>query len=150
MAKQRLLTALFVVFFAGILVSTMAAGTPKKGGKRMRVPVCRNITASDECNNKAMCVWCTDGTANDTPGCIFIKEARQQAREKKYACTKALRRKLPLSNDASCAGKSESTCTGPCVWCVSRAVPSSCYTLEEAKRLPSAVFTCKFPTGGNV
>ena len=29
-----------------------------------------------------------------------------------------------------------------CVWCVASAVPSACYTKDNAKNLPSAVFTC--------
>lgn len=33
-----------------------------------------------------------------------------------------------------------------CVWCVSAAVPSACYTEAEAKRLPAAVFKCSFPS----
>ncbi|EFN57523.1 hypothetical protein CHLNCDRAFT_143122 [Chlorella variabilis] len=32
-----------------------------------------------------------------------------------------------------------------CVWCMSAAVPSACYSEEEAKRLPAAVFKCNFP-----
>lgn len=43
--------------------------------------------------------------------------------------------------------KTEDACSqGGCVWCVSAAVPSSCYTEEEAKRLPAAVFQCKLPS----
>ncbi|KAL4426690.1 hypothetical protein ABPG77_004746 [Micractinium sp. CCAP 211/92] len=33
-----------------------------------------------------------------------------------------------------------------CVWCISAAVPSACYTEAEAKRLPAAVFKCDFPS----
>ena len=31
-----------------------------------------------------------------------------------------------------------------CVWCVSRAVPSSCYDEETARKLPHSVFRCEF------
>lgn len=34
---------------------------------------------------------------------------------------------------------------GACAWCVSAAVPSACYTVEQAKRLPAAVFACEMP-----
>ncbi|KAI3438748.1 hypothetical protein D9Q98_001167 [Chlorella vulgaris] len=41
----------------------------------------------------------------------------------------------------------ESSCaaTQKCVWCLSAAVPSACYQDDEARRLPPAVFQCKFP-----
>lgn len=42
----------------------------------------------------------------------------------------------PLPLQAACSH-------GGCVWCLSAAVPSACYTAEEAKRLPAAVFQCK-------
>ena len=45
-----------------------------------------------------------------------------------------------LGNESACAGEAG------CVWCVSAAVPSSCYTEAEARRLPGAVFRCKFPS----
>lgn len=42
----------------------------------------------------------------------------------------------------------EDTCSAKkgCVWCFSAAVASACYTESEAKRLPAAVFRCKFPS----
>lgn len=33
-----------------------------------------------------------------------------------------------------------------CVWCRSAAVRSACYSEAEARRLPAAVFACKFPS----
>lgn len=44
---------------------------------------------------------------------------------------------LPGSAQDSCSDSDN------CVWCLSAAVPSACYTTEEAKRLPAAVFQCK-------
>lgn len=42
------------------------------------------------------------------------------------------------------ADKDENTCDNDsgCTWCACRAVPSACYTDDEAKALPSAVFNC--------
>ena len=42
--------------------------------------------------------------------------------------------------------QSSCSATPTCVWCVSAAVPSACYSEAEAKRLPAAVFRCKFPS----
>ena len=33
-----------------------------------------------------------------------------------------------------------------CAWCESAAVRSACYTIDQAKRLPTAVFECKLPS----
>jgi len=46
---------------------------------------------------------------------------------------------------ASCDGLREVACAAApgCAWCESAAVPSACYTKEDAAKLPPAVFTCK-------
>ncbi len=49
------------------------------------------------------------------------------------------------NNDDKCHGLSQSQCLkqkGVCTWCVSGAIPSSCYTVEDAAKLPSGVFNC--------
>lgn len=38
--------------------------------------------------------------------------------------------------------------TAGCTWCVSAAVPSSCFSDADAAKLPAAVFTCSKKTGG--
>ncbi|GBF91915.1 hypothetical protein Rsub_04639 [Raphidocelis subcapitata] len=45
----------------------------------------------------------------------------------------------PLAQDA-CAK------TEGCVWCRCAAVPSACFTAEQAKHLPPAVFQCDWPS----
>ncbi len=54
--------------------------------------------------------------------------------------------RLPAVNN-QCTDLKKDTCTANhnCVWCVAAAVPSACYSPEEAKRLPAAVFKCQFP-----
>jgi len=50
------------------------------------------------------------------------------------------------SGVSDCDGASEDTCKNSfsklCRWCTSKAVASACYTISEADRLPSAVFSC--------
>lgn len=41
------------------------------------------------------------------------------------------------------AHTAEAACAKPCEWCVSAAVPPSCYSSKAAARLPSGVFQCK-------
>jgi hypothetical protein len=46
--------------------------------------------------------------------------------------------------DESCDKKAEDSCIAPdCVWCTSAAVGGGCYTPDQAKLLPSAIFKCK-------
>jgi len=40
------------------------------------------------------------------------------------------------------ADKTSCDADSSCSWCDARAVPSACYSKEDAKRLPSAVFQC--------
>ncbi|TYZ60225.1 hypothetical protein PybrP1_000567 [[Pythium] brassicae (nom. inval.)] len=49
-----------------------------------------------------------------------------------------------LAADADChALKAETSCLAAhCAWCKAGAVPSACYTAEEAQQLPPAVFQC--------
>mmetsp|Transcript_28743 Transcript_28743/g.80926 ORF Transcript_28743/g.80926 Transcript_28743/m.80926 type:complete len:98 (-) Transcript_28743:301-594(-) len=42
----------------------------------------------------------------------------------------------PLTTAESCDS------TEGCVWCKSAAIPSSCFTKEQAQRLPPGVFVC--------
>eukprot|EP00548_Thalassiothrix_antarctica_P004937 CAMPEP_0194130158 /NCGR_PEP_ID=MMETSP0152-20130528/1268_1 /TAXON_ID=1049557 /ORGANISM="Thalassiothrix antarctica, Strain L6-D1" /LENGTH=525 /DNA_ID=CAMNT_0038824585 /DNA_START=46 /DNA_END=1623 /DNA_ORIENTATION=+ len=49
---------------------------------------------------------------------------------------------LAATNERSCA-KTKDNEGQSCVWCECKAVPSECVTQEQAKSLPSSVFTCK-------
>ncbi|CAD7965604.1 unnamed protein product [Amoebophrya sp. A120] len=51
-------------------------------------------------------------------------------------------------DEASCAA--DTTLGGGCVWCVCGALPSSCWTIADAKKLPKAVFNCHFPSSSQV
>jgi len=59
-------------------------------------------------------------------------------------------------NGDPCEGLPEASCAatiGMCVWCVAAAVPSSCFTVQQAAALPAGVFACgahpsgAFPVG---
>lgn len=48
-------------------------------------------------------------------------------------------------NGDACEGLHQGACAaskGVCVWCVAAAVPSSCFTVEQAGKLPPGVFDC--------
>ncbi|KAK9863178.1 hypothetical protein WJX84_000492 [Apatococcus fuscideae] len=52
---------------------------------------------------------------------------------------------LPLAAPSDChkVSTAESCQSAGCEWCESAAVGNSCYTEDEAKRLPSAIFSCQ-------
>jgi hypothetical protein len=52
------------------------------------------------------------------------------------------------SSNGICDGKSEAECgeVEGCVYCKSAAVGNQCYKTDDAKKLPSAIFTCEWPT----
>ena len=54
----------------------------------------------------------------------------------------------PLYGDECFSLEDERACMGAagCVWCESAAVASACYTVEQARGLPPAVFDCKVPS----
>ena len=56
------------------------------------------------------------------------------------ACHKLHTERIPCDRDNTTAG-------GGCTWCESKAIPSACYTVRDAKALPSSVFVCDDPTG---
>ena len=50
-----------------------------------------------------------------------------------------------MSSGASCdaiADQAICKATAGCTWCVSAAVPASCFSEADAAKLPAAVFTC--------
>ena len=54
----------------------------------------------------------------------------------------------PLSTKEDCNGltNQQSCLSSSCFWCECAAVPSACYTQEQANSLPSGVFTCQGPS----
>ena len=53
---------------------------------------------------------------------------------------------LPPAAPVDCYGKykTQASCDGDrgCAWCTSGAVPPACNTIEDARTLPTSVFTC--------
>ena len=56
----------------------------------------------------------------------------------------------PLSTASDCNGLDKESClSSSCLWCECAAVPSACYTEEQADSLPSGVFTCQGPSSSD-
>lgn len=81
--------------------------------------------------------------------CLWIAIVAAAARSAEAAaCAETLN---PNNNNASCdAIADQGVCkkTAGCTWCVSAAVPSSCFSESDAAKLPVAVFTCSKEGGG--
>eukprot|EP00877_Chromochloris_zofingiensis_P007111 jgi/Chrzof1/2653/Cz11g24010.t1 len=97
------------------------------------------------------CTWCKSSAL--TSGCFHEREAKllpsgvYDCKDKRMA--QKGNHKLPTQKaDAPTADPCEkldkAACKDnkQCVWCISSAVPSSCYTVAQAKFLPPAVFQC--------
>lgn len=65
---------------------------------------------------------------------------------KLISCVMAMWLALCAAQEDACneahTSKADCSADAKCVWCEAAAVPSSCFTKENAKRLPSGVFTC--------
>jgi hypothetical protein len=105
--------------------------------------VCSETPCADPAACSAgACTLCTDGFGNAV--CLQKNVANFLATAQGLTCHKP--GSLPAEEaDSDCGKLATSTecIKGGCVWCVSRAVPSACYTKEEAERLPPGPFDCQ-------
>lgn len=104
-----------------------------------KVIECLKKTDPDDCDYDYDCTWCTSSIGS---GCYWVRAAKYLPRSF-FTCDCD---NYASAGDASlCDGKSQADCIHPtCVWCKSAAVGGKCYTPEDAKRLPSAIFSCDF------
>lgn len=97
---------------------------------------CVGQNTSSACNKYEACSWCT--TSGLGTGCYPTKVAKILP-EKFFTCDKS----LAVKEEATCDKRPKDECTAPeCSWCTSAAVGAACYTPDQAKRLPAAVFKC--------
>jgi hypothetical protein len=56
------------------------------------------------------------------------------------------------ASNGICDGKSEADCGSQegCVYCKSAAVGNQCYKTDDARKLPTAIFTCEWPEWATV
>ena len=106
---------------------------------------CMGHTA-DDCKNVPGCTLCRMDLGSSSQVSVCINEAMAQ-KMPSAMCTCGVDPTPDVRND-ECNDLDKSHCEAndTCSWCVSAAVKSACYTVEQAKRLPSAVFQCKLPT----
>ncbi|GIM13859.1 hypothetical protein Vretimale_16938 [Volvox reticuliferus] len=100
-----------------------------------------------DCDLREDCVWCEKPGKKFGKWCYSVSAAKLVPKAWGLVCDKDLD---PSSDDpqlaGTCDGRSEASCVAPdCVWCTSAAVGGGCYTPDEAKLLPKAIFKCKTP-----
>ncbi|KAG2489530.1 hypothetical protein HYH03_011981 [Edaphochlamys debaryana] len=108
-----------------------------------------------QCDLLSDCVWCAKPGTKWGTGCYPMSAARLLPKKWGVECDKDLtpspepqpqreQEQAEQVQASACDGKSEGSCVAPaCVWCTSAAVGGGCYTPEEAKKLPGAIFKCK-------
>jgi hypothetical protein len=93
------------------------------------------------------CEYCKPGSALPLPNvCVHTLEAKLMPKIL-WECDAGDDPSPPAdsTNGDACEGLHEAACVaskGVCVWCVAAAVPSSCFTVEQATKLPPGVFEC--------
>eukprot|EP00884_Botryococcus_braunii_P014656 jgi/Botrbrau1/23191/Bobra.0041s0038.1 len=119
MALLRALVCLPLVF--NILSACVASGTilPLK---------CQELEIND-CLTKSSCMLCRS-KASGKAACYGVAEPFSDDRFCQLSASK-------------CDNLPQAQCTqSGCAWCSSAAVGASCYTKEDAKKLPSSIFSC--------
>lgn len=94
----------------------------------------------DDCNNMDKCSWCKAGAV--PPACHSLENAKNLP-PAVFQCSKLEEVK---DDQADCEKySSETSCNAEptkCSWCKAGAVADACNSIENAKRLPAAVFQC--------
>ena len=100
---------------------------------------CSALGDEDGCNSNDVCSWCKAGAVADA--CHSIENAKRLPAAV-FQCSK-----LEVKDDQADCEKlsSETSCNAQntkCSWCKAGAVADACNSIENAKRLPAAVFQC--------
>jgi hypothetical protein len=101
---------------------------------------------ADPCENLAQVRWLVLGQyAYIIMHCMYCACASSEraAQRRRTSAT----RPNPAASPAQPPRQDACHTTAGCVWCRCAAVPSACYTAEQAKRLPAAVFTVRNQLG---
>lgn len=145
---------LFTLVVISLILKSQVSAAPAKSGvaevvtsrRTPKVIECLKLTTADDCDDDLDCTWCS---ASYFAGCYWVKAARYLPRSF-FTCDVDRSQhdgedQNPLTNASMCDGKPQAECIHPtCVWCTSAAVGAKCYTPEDAKKLPKAIFSCDF------
>ena len=104
-------------------------------------------SAQSTCDADSGCTWCKCGAL---PSQCWTLEDAKKLPAGVYICDKQEElSQLPAIRSAggdACGDKysAQSTCDADsgCTWCKCGALPSQCWTLEDAKKLPAGVYVC--------
>jgi len=117
------------------------------------VQKCMDLKQQSDCSSTDGCSWCKSTFVPDMANC-FPEDIAQHFSPQLMNCAADTARgdddvetpdnvHADDSNDKCSGAASDGACKSQgCVWCESAAVPGGCYTAEEAKALPPAIFQC--------
>ena len=115
---------------------------------------CSKVTEKIPVQLKEVCSYTDAGSCDADKGCSWCKSAAVKAACRTMAQAKSLpsavftcdkvQEKIPVQLKEVCSYADENTCNADsgCSWCTSAAVKAACRTMDQAKSLPAAVFTC--------
>ncbi|GIL53104.1 hypothetical protein Vafri_8791 [Volvox africanus] len=135
---------------ASLLIPALSEDHPVNSQLRLPNPNdwCITLKTPLDCDLREDCVWCEKPGSKFGKWCYSVSAAKLVPKAWGLVCDKDMD---SSSNDSqltgTCDGRPEASCVAPgCVWCTSAAVGGGCYTPDEAKLLPKAIFKCKTPT----
>ncbi|KAH9257677.1 hypothetical protein BASA81_004135 [Batrachochytrium salamandrivorans] len=109
-------------------------------------PKCIAVKTASACDANPQCTWCESYAipsacydlkdASGLPDGVFECHKKSPKQQQQQPPSIAQASCSVETSSASCNSNSE------CVWCESFAIPSKCYSVEDAQRLPEGVFTC--------
>jgi hypothetical protein len=153
--QQRRQSAAILVSMIGCLILLLSAIPQVHGFREIQNDDCRELGYGKNCTDNPGCAAChwklniphwnfcvSNGTASHLPKFLFecCSSGDTPAPEPPHA--------QYMENDevgSPCMDlNTEEECTGnaACSWCISQAVPSQCFSKEDASKLPPAVFAC--------
>jgi hypothetical protein len=114
----------------------------------LKATACDSITSEKTCMSSSSggekCSWCKSAAVGGT---CFIESDAKTLPSSVFQCAYQL---VPLKTTSCDSYTSEKTCMSgsadgaKCAWCKSAAVGATCFVEEDAKSLPSSVFTCEY------
>lgn len=114
--------------------------TASAGG--LRDTDCHTLKDESTCD-KDGCYWCKSAAV---PSACYTADEVKKLPPGVFACGTSQETLLGADPDPCNAIKDMDSCAKDtqdgCTWCKSAAVPSACYSADQAKKLPPAVFVC--------
>ena len=101
---------------------------------------CSTYSAQGDCDGADRCTWCKSAAV---PSACYSDDDAAQLPPAIFACDDD-EAEVAAEGGAceSIGAQADCDAAADCTWCTSAAVPSKCYSSDDAAQLPPAVFAC--------